>query len=234
MWVLRESIGTMIAWRDFLCGGCEVGRRGAAVYCRGMTIAEIVAYTLFFTAGSTVLYVVLLVVEQKRGVRFGKRFRQYLDRKVEAVARRLGKNAAFVNTLYERGIDEVEKDLIDPVAKPIVETQQRYATLKTGERDITYTGKRGASPFLRDIAEMRQEEKKNKKKKRKKRRRGKNRRRTLKEQQSQQEQVSSEQQSQQKQSQQQPQQQERKKQSEEKAQPEQKSAHDHTSQHDEP
>ncbi len=198
-----------------------------------MTVAEIVAYTLFFTAGTTVLYVVLLAVEQKRGVRFGRRFRQYLDRKVEAVARRLGKNAAFVNTLYERGLDEVEKDLIDPVAKPIVETQQRYATLKTGERDITYTGKRGASPFLQDIAEMRKKDKKDKKKKRKKRRRGKNKRRASKEQQLQQEQVSSEEKPRQKQQRQQPQQQEGKKQSEEKPQPEQKSDHRHTPQHDE-
>ena len=198
-----------------------------------MSIAEIVAYTLFFTAGIAVLYVVLLAVEQKRGVRFGKRFRQYLDRKVEVAARRLGKNVAFVNRLYERGIDEVEKDLIDPVAKPIVETQQRYATLKTGERDIAYTGKKNASPFLRDIAEMRKEEKKNRKKKRKKRRRGKNRRSKSSKHQSQQEHEPSEQQPQQERPQQQPQQQEERKQPEERAQPEQKSEHNHTPQHDE-
>ena len=191
-----------------------------------MTVAEIVAYTLFFTAGITVLYVVLLAVEQKRGVRFGKRFRQYLDRKVEAAAKRLGKNAAFVNKLYERGVDEVEKDLIDPVTKPIIETQQRYTTLKTGERDLAYTGKKNASPFLREIAEMRR---KSKKKKRKKRRRGKGRHSAPPEQRPQQEQAPSEQRPQH-QPQQEPQHQS---QGSEKTQPEQQSERSHTPQHSE-
>ena len=132
-----------------------------------MTITEIVAYTLFATAGVTALYSILIAVEVKRGVRLGKKFRQYMDQKVIAAVRRMGKNAELINTLYERGSDEVEKDLIDPVTKPIVETQQQYLKLKTGEREIAYTGKRHASPHLRKITEMHNKKKKKKKRKKK-------------------------------------------------------------------
>ena len=134
-----------------------------------MTITEIVAYTLFVTAGVAVLYSILIAVEVKKGVRFGKRFRQYLDQKVVAGVKRLGKGAEIINALYEQGSDEVEKDLIDPVTKPIVETQQQYLKLKTGEREIAYTGKRHASLHLRQITEMHNEKRKKKKKRRKKR-----------------------------------------------------------------
>ena len=47
----------------------------------------------------------------KKGVRLGKKFRAYLDQKTIALTKGLNKNAALVSTLYERGSDEVEKDL---------------------------------------------------------------------------------------------------------------------------
>ena len=130
-----------------------------------MSIAEIIAYSLFTTAGITIGYLVLIAIETKKGIRYGKKFRRYADQKIIAIAKRLGKKVDAVNTLYERGADEVEKDLIDPVTKPIVETQQRYTTLKTGKREIIYTGKKGVSPHLQKIVEV---HKKNNKKRRKK------------------------------------------------------------------
>ena len=136
-----------------------------------MAIAEIVAYTLLVTAGVALLYSVLIVVEMKKGIRVGKRVRGYMDKKVAAVQRRLKKDVDFVNTLYERGVDEVEKDLIDPVAKPIIETQHRYTKLKTGEREIVYTGKRGVSPHLKKIVELHKKSKKKKRQAQKRRKR---------------------------------------------------------------
>ena len=133
-----------------------------------MAFTEIIAYSLFTTSAVTIVYVVLLAAETRKGVRFGKKFRQCMDRKITQAARQFEKKIAFMNTLYERGIDEVEKDLIDPVTKPIIETQQRYTILKTGERDITYTGKKHASEHLRQIAEMHKESKKKKRKRKKK------------------------------------------------------------------
>ena len=90
-----------------------------------MDVVEIVAYSLFVTAGITVSYSILLAVEIKKGVRFGKRFRQYADQKIMLLLKYIGKKIAFANALYDRGVDEVEKDLIDPVTKPITDTQQR-------------------------------------------------------------------------------------------------------------
>lgn len=136
-----------------------------------MDTAEIIAYSFFVTAGVTTLYLILLAIETKRGIRLGRKFRQYMDQKVTTVAKRLGKNATLVNTLYERGVDEVEKDLIDPVAKPIIETQHQYTKLKTGEREIVYTGKRGVSPHLQKIVDLHKKSKK-KKRRRKKKRKG--------------------------------------------------------------
>ena len=130
-----------------------------------MDIPEIAAYSLFITAGVTIAYLILITVETKKGIRFAKKPRQYTDTKVRALLNQVGKKIAFVNTLYERGVDEVEKDLVDPVAKPIVETQQRYETLKTGRREIMPIGKKGVSAHLQKIIEMR---KKGKKKERQK------------------------------------------------------------------
>lgn len=138
-------------------------------YTTGMDIVGGIAYSLFTTAGVTILYIVLITAETKKGTRLiGKKSRQGADRKIVAAVKRLGKKIAFINKLYERGADEVEKDLIDPVTKPIVETQQRYDTLKTGRREIVYAGKKGVSPHLQKIVEI---HKKNKKKKRRKQKR---------------------------------------------------------------
>ncbi len=133
-----------------------------------MDIAGIVAYSLFVTVGVIILYITLIVIETKKGIRFGKKFRQYADQKVKTLLEHLWGEVAFVNTLYERGVDEVEKDLIDPVTKPIVETQQKYTTLKTGKREIVHAEKKSVSTHLQKIAEM---HKKNKKKERQKRNR---------------------------------------------------------------
>ena len=116
-----------------------------------MDSTVLVSYTLLVTGGITILYVLLLAIEAKKGVRLGKKFRTYLDRKTTALTKGLNKNAALVNTLYERGTDEVEKDLIDPMTKPIIETQQRYIKLKTGEREIKHAEKKDASPHLRKM-----------------------------------------------------------------------------------
>lgn len=133
-----------------------------------MDIAEIIAYTLFGTAGAAISYVILITIETKKGIRLAKKPRQYVDRKIKAALEQAGKKVAFIGTLYERGVDEVEKDLVDPVTKPIIETQQRYETLKTGRREIVSTGKKDASTHLQKILEMR---KKNKKKDRQRQKR---------------------------------------------------------------
>ena len=133
-----------------------------------MDIAEIVAHSLFVTAGITILYIIIITAEVKRGVRLAKKPRQYADQKIKAVLRQIGRKVSFVNTLYERGIDEVEKDLVDPVTRPITETQQKYETLRTGRREMVNTNKKKVSTHLQKILEM---HKKSKKKGRQKRNR---------------------------------------------------------------
>ena len=136
-----------------------------------MSIAEIVAYSLFVTAGVSILYIILIALETRKGIRHGKKFRQYTDQKIMALLKYLGGKISFVNTLYERGIDEVEKDLIDPVTKPIIETQQQYNTLKTGKRGMIHAEKKSVSPHLQKIVEGNKKNKKKKKRKKKQKQR---------------------------------------------------------------
>lgn len=117
-----------------------------------MDAIKIVAYTTFATAGFTAVYAALLVAEVRRGERItAKRLRNYLDRKTIAIIEKIGKNIEAVNKIYEKGSDEVEKDIIDPVTKPILETQYKYVTLKTGERKIRRTGVSKTSPHLQKL-----------------------------------------------------------------------------------
>ena len=116
-----------------------------------MDAIVVTAYTVFGVATIAVLYSILLVVEVKKGVRFFESFRRRLDRRVVALISVVSRNAGSVSSLYERGSHEVEKDLIDPLTKPIVETQQRYTEMKTGEREIRHVGKSNISPHLRKL-----------------------------------------------------------------------------------
>lgn len=116
-----------------------------------MNVAEIIAYTTFVTAGLTVAYVVLLAVEVKKGKRVAEQFRHYLDEKTVMLLKKVGKSVGVVSDIYERGSDEVEKDLIDPVAKPILKTQHKYVVLKTGERKIRRAGVSKISPHLQKL-----------------------------------------------------------------------------------
>ena len=119
-----------------------------------MDVNVLVAYSLFITAGITILYVILIIIETKKGIRVGKKIRIYIDQKTTALTKQMGENATLVNVLYERGSDEVEKDLIDPVTRPILKTQQRYTKLKTGEREIGRTEKENTSPHLQKMLVM--------------------------------------------------------------------------------
>ena len=116
-----------------------------------MSTAEVVAYVTFVTAGLTIAYVILLSIEVRKGTRIGKTFRQYLDRKTTALAKKMGRNVRVINDIYEKGSDEVEKDLIDPVTKPILQTQHKYTALKTGEGKIRRAGLSKTSPHLQAL-----------------------------------------------------------------------------------
>ena len=116
-----------------------------------MDVINIVAYTTFITAGFTGAYMLLLAAEVKSGRRKAEKFRSYLDRKVTAMMGKVERNAKVVSRMYKKGSDEVEKDLIDPVTKPILETQHRYVTLKTGERSVRRAGMSKTSPHLQKL-----------------------------------------------------------------------------------
>ena len=131
---------------------------------RRYTTAMGIAVSIIVVAGITVGYVLLLAIEMKKGVRFGKKIRHYLDKKVVTVMQRVRHDAASVSELYERGSNEVEKDLIDPITKPIIETQQRYTILKTGEREIKQAKKERVSPYLQELLNRDKKKKKKKKK----------------------------------------------------------------------
>ena len=100
-----------------------------------MNAAEIVAYITFITAGLTIAYVILLAMEVRSGKRSAQGFRQYLDRKTITLTEKMGRNMKVVNKIYEKGSDEVEKDLIDPVTKPLLETQHKYTVSENRRKE---------------------------------------------------------------------------------------------------
>ena len=116
-----------------------------------MDVINIVAYTTFITAGFAGAYMLLLAAEMKSGKRRAEKFRNHLDRKVTGMMDTVGRNAKVVSRVYKRGSDEVEKDLIDPVTKPILETQHKYVALKTGERNVRRAGMSKTSPHLQKL-----------------------------------------------------------------------------------
>lgn len=132
-----------------------------------MELVTVVVYTTFITAGLIVVYALLLTVEVKKEKRAVKKFRIFLDTKMLALFERVGKGVGLVSVLYRKGSDEVEKDLIDPVTKPIVDTRRKYIALKTGERKIRRAGLSRTSPHLQKL--LQKSNKSGKKKSRKSR-----------------------------------------------------------------
>lgn len=116
-----------------------------------MGATEIVSYATISTAGLTMLYITVLTFEVKRGKRIGEKFRKHLDKKMYALIRRVGRNIGVLKKLYERGSNEVEKDLINPATRPITEARQKYAILKTGKRKIRRAGRLKASPHIQEM-----------------------------------------------------------------------------------
>ena len=116
-----------------------------------MSVTIIIACTTLITSVVTIAYAVLITNEVRKGKRIARKFRGYLDDKICLLFGKVGKGAEVVGSLYRKGSDEVEKDLIDPVAKPIVDTRHKYIMLKTGERRIRRVGLSKTSPHLQKL-----------------------------------------------------------------------------------
>ena len=137
------------------------------LYCvRTMFLeASIIAYSFMVTSGIAVGYVVLVLLESNYSNRVASDFRLYLDTKMVALVRYMQRYMRIADSLYKRGSGAVEADLIDPLTMPITETQKQYTIIKTGEKKIRKAPISRISPYLRDLIDVRDQEKKKKKSK---------------------------------------------------------------------
>ena len=114
-------------------------------------MAGTVAYSFIITSGFAVVYVILIVLETHHDNRVASDFRLYLDEKMVRFFVFLRRYLGIVGSVYERGSDAVESDLIDPITDPISETQKKYRTLKTGKLKIRRRSVSRTSPYLQNL-----------------------------------------------------------------------------------
>ena len=120
-------------------------------YTDAMDSALIFAYSTIVTAVFALLYAFALLREMKRGTRVLEQSRRSLDEKMSVFFQKVRSRMTFLDSLYARGIDEVERDLIDPVTRPLVETKRKYTVIKTGTHHIRRTSVKKASPHLQEL-----------------------------------------------------------------------------------
>ena len=125
----------------------------------------VVAYATFITAGLTFAYITAVTSEIRKGKRIAAKFRGALDEKILTLFENTKEVTKTIRSLCRKGGDEVEKDLIDPVTKPIIETKHKYDTLKTGERKIRRVGMSKISPHLQKLLQKNRQFDKNRYKK---------------------------------------------------------------------
>ncbi|MDE0243555.1 MAG: hypothetical protein OYG31_02485 [Candidatus Kaiserbacteria bacterium] len=112
---------------------------------------ETVAYSFLTTALVSLLYVSIVAVEARSGKRLMSGMRGYLDRVAIAMVKRVSQAGRRASTVFRRGEETVEKDLIDPLTAPAEKAKRQYQALKTGRGRLRRSSVKNISPYLRDL-----------------------------------------------------------------------------------